>query len=189
MRCRPEMSCLRQPVREDRPKPRRVRAGHGPAAKPHPTAVDRTAVRTLGPFAGPKQESMRCSVQGGQTSRRIRVGAGGRADSFTVGHASSILVTRSTAAFLVKVALGSLAASSARTFFDFRARYGFLTYRCRSRSRPGPRWQPRRSQARLEIVISYQPPSLRWNVVTYTAPGLVVDDYPGRVTPESWVNS
>ena len=28
-----------------------------------------------------------------------------------------------------------------------------------------------------------------WNVVTYTAPGFVVDDYPGRVTPESWVNS
>jgi hypothetical protein len=33
----------------------------------------------------------------------------------------------------------------------------FLTYRCRSRSRPGPRWQRGGDQARLEIVISYQP--------------------------------
>jgi len=41
-------------------------------------------------------------VQGGQTSRRIRVGSRRRADSFQAGHASSILVTRSAVKALVK---------------------------------------------------------------------------------------
>ena len=45
--------------------------------------------------------------------------------SFPIGHASSILITRSTAAFLL-VALSGLAASSARMIFDFRASNGLL---------------------------------------------------------------
>jgi hypothetical protein len=40
-------------------------------------------------------------VPGGQTSSRIRVASGRRADSFQAGHASSILVTRSAASLLV----------------------------------------------------------------------------------------
>jgi len=44
-------------------------------------------------------------VQRGQTSRRIRVGSGSRANSFQAGHANSILVTRSTAKALVNGAI------------------------------------------------------------------------------------
>ena len=50
-----------------------------------------------GPFAGPKPESMRVPRGASRSNqRRIRVGSGRRADSFQAGHASSILVTRST---------------------------------------------------------------------------------------------
>jgi hypothetical protein len=80
----------------------------GPLSQCHPGSALQPA--TVGPIRGP----MDCGVTSGPLS-----------PSFPVGHASSILVTRSTAAFLV-VALSGLAASSARTIFDFRARCGLL---------------------------------------------------------------
>jgi hypothetical protein len=49
--------------------------------------------RTRGPSRVLSQSRWWClAVRGGQTSRRIRVGPGGRADSFQAGHASSTLV-------------------------------------------------------------------------------------------------
>jgi hypothetical protein len=58
-----------------------------------------------GPSAGPKPEPMTVPRGASRSNRRsIRVGSGRRADSFQAGHASSILVTRSSASLLVNSA-------------------------------------------------------------------------------------
>src|SRR5215204_7790222 len=59
--------------------------------------VQAWAYNSATPFAGPKPESMMVPCGARRSGQSIRVGSSRRADSFQVGHTSSILVTRSNA--------------------------------------------------------------------------------------------
>jgi len=69
----------------------------GPYRVPPHSAWKSNTSGTPGPSRALSQSHWQClAVQPGQTGRRVRIGLGGRADSFQAGHASSILVTHST---------------------------------------------------------------------------------------------